>query len=95
MTEINEQQIKKIAQLSRISLSKEEEQDFAQQISKIISWVEKLEEVDTNQVEPMLAVEQDLPLREDEVKINNNSKDILKNSPKSQYDFYAVPKFIN
>ena len=95
MTEINEQQIKKIAQLSRISLSKEEEQDFAQQISKIISWVEKLEEVDTNQVEPMLAVEQDLPLREDEVKINNNSEDILKNSPKSQYDFYAVPKFIN
>ena len=95
MTEINEQQIKKIAQLSRISLSKEEEQDFAQQISKIISWVEKLDEVDTNQVEPMLAVEQDLPLREDEVKINNNSKDILKNSPKSQYDFYAVPKFIN
>jgi aspartyl-tRNA(Asn)/glutamyl-tRNA(Gln) amidotransferase subunit C len=95
MTEINEQQIKKIAQLSRISLSKEEEQDFAQQISKIISWVEKLEEVDTNQVEPMLAVEQDLPLREDEVKVNNNSEDILKNSPKSQYDFYAVPKFIN
>ena len=95
MTEINEQQIKKIAQLSRISLSKEEEQDFAQQISKIISWVEKLDEVDTNQVEPMLAVEQDLPLREDEVKINNNSEDILKNSPKSQYDFYAVPKFIN
>ena len=95
MTEINEQQIKKIAQLSRISLSKEEEQDFAQQISKIISWVEKLDEVDTNQVEPMLAVEQDLPLREDEVEINNNSEDILKNSPKSQYDFYAVPKFIN
>ena len=43
----------------------------------------------------MLAVEQDLALREDEVKINNNSEDILKNSPKSQYDFYAVPKFIN
>ena len=95
MTQIDAKQIKKIAKLSRISLSDKEVNNFSEQVSKIISWVEKLSEVDTENITPMLAVEQELPLREDEVKTINNSKEILENSPDTQYDFYAVPKFIN
>lgn len=95
MTQIDAKQIKKIAKLSRISLSDQEVQDFSEQVSKIISWVEKLSEVNTENVTPMLAVEQELPLREDKIKTINNSKEILENSPDTQYDFYAVPKFIN
>jgi aspartyl-tRNA(Asn)/glutamyl-tRNA(Gln) amidotransferase subunit C len=94
MTKVTAVEMAKLAKLSRIKLDKSEEEKLTNQISEIISWVESLNEVETKDVEPMMAVENDLPLREDEVDQNSYKDDVLKNAPEEQYDFYAVPKFL-
>lgn len=94
MTKVSNEQIQKIAKLSRISLNKNEINDFASQVSDIIEWVEKLNEVDTKHITPMMAVADKLTMRPDIINVQNESKEILDNCTDTQYNFYAVPKFI-
>ena len=92
---INTQDIKKISHLAKIEIRKEEEQDLANQIGGIISWVEKLSEVNTDNVEALTSVgEKILSLKEDKISDGNIAQDILKNSADAKYDYFAVPKVI-
>lgn len=95
MTEISKEQIQKIANLARIKLSDDEQSGLALRLSSIVNWVGKLNEVDTDGVEPMFAVFEELRMREDEVTSGNQVKDLLQNAPDKEYDFYAVPKVIS
>lgn len=94
MTEVNNTDIEKIAKLSRLSFNDKETAEFAQQISGIISWVDKLNEVDTDDVTPMMAVDDKLRMRQDVINVQNETSDILQNCDDKQFDFYAVPKFV-
>ncbi|MBL6621863.1 MAG: Asp-tRNA(Asn)/Glu-tRNA(Gln) amidotransferase subunit GatC [Rickettsiales bacterium] len=94
MTNINKDQIVKIANLARIRVSEEESLQYADDLSDIISWVESLNKLDTESVKPMMSVESDLIMRDDDSDDNDYSSDVLKNSPDQKLNFYVVPKFV-
>jgi len=87
--------IKHIAKLSRISLEDEKAQKLATDLSSIFEFIEKLNELNTKDVEPLTSIaETTLKLRKDEVKSKNIREKILKNSPSDNEDFFVVPKVV-
>ncbi len=64
-------------------------------LNSILKFVEQLNEIKIEKVEPLAStVEQELIKRDDVVKLMNEKKDILANSPADNEDFYVVPKVI-
>ena len=87
--------IKHIAKLSRISLEGEKAQKLTTDLSSIFNFIEKLNELDTKDVEPLTSIaETTLKFRKDEVKSENIREKILKNSPSDNKDFFVVPKVV-
>ena len=87
--------IKHIAKLSRISLEDEKAQKLATDLSSIFEFIEKLNELNTKDVEPLTSIaETTLKFRKDEVKSENIREKILKNSPSNNKDFFVVPKVV-
>ena len=87
--------IKHIAKLSRISLEDEKAKKLATDLSSIFEFIEKLNELNTKDVEPLTSIaETTLKFRKDEVKSLNIREKILKNSPSDNEDFFVVPKVV-
>jgi len=87
--------IKHISKLSRISLGDEKAKKLAGDLNSIFKFIEKLNELNTNKVEPLTSVaETTLKFRADEVKSKNIRNQILKNSPDKNEDFFVVPKVV-
>jgi len=87
--------IKHISKLSRISVDDEKAKKLAGDMNTIFDFIEKLNELDTNNVEPLTSVaETTLKLRADEVKSGNIREQVLKNSPDENEDFFVVPKVV-
>jgi aspartyl-tRNA(Asn)/glutamyl-tRNA(Gln) amidotransferase subunit C len=87
--------IKHISKLSRISVDEEKAQKLAGDLNSIFEFIEKLNELKTDNVEPLTSVaEITLKLRPDEVKSENIKEQILKNSPEENEDFFVVPKVV-
>ncbi len=85
----------KIAKLSRIRINEEEIDELSSQLSSIIDWVEQLNEVDTENVEPLNNVSMSkLPLREDIESKDDQSKDVLSNAPEELESYFVVPKVV-
>lgn len=94
MTKVTNEQIQKIANLARIHVTDAEVEAMAGKVSDIVSWVEQLNEIDTDNVEPMMAVENTLRMRDDEPGNDNITEQVLENTSERKLDFYAVPKFV-
>ena len=87
--------IKHIAKLSRISLEDEKAKKLATDLSSIFEFIEKLNELNTKDVDPLTSIaETTLKFRKDEVKSENIREKILKNSPSDNQDFFVVPKVV-
>ena len=87
--------IKHIAKLSRISLDDEKAQKLATDLSSIFEFIEKLNQLNTKDVDPLTSIaETTLKFRKDEVKSENIREKILKNSPSDSEDFFVVPKVV-
>jgi aspartyl-tRNA(Asn)/glutamyl-tRNA(Gln) amidotransferase subunit C len=85
----------KIAKLSRIKIEDSEVEELSLQLTAIVNWVEQLNEVNTDNIEPLSNVSMaKLPLRKDiETKLDN-SKKILANAPDKLEGYFAVPKVV-
>lgn len=92
---IDIEQVRYIAHLSRLELTPEEEQRFTRQLADILSYVEKLREVDTTNVPPTSHV---LPLknvfREDKLCFSLFPEEALSNAPERKNNLFKVPKII-
>jgi aspartyl-tRNA(Asn)/glutamyl-tRNA(Gln) amidotransferase subunit C len=87
--------IKHISKLSRISVNKKKAEKLAGDLNSIFEFIEKLNELKTENVEPLTSVaETTLKLRSDEVKSKNLREQIIKNSPQENEDYFVVPKVI-
>jgi len=85
----------KIAKLCRIKVRDEEIEELSSQLSSILDWVEELNEVNTDNIEPLNNVSMStLPLREDKENLQDQSKDILSNAPEKLENYFAVPKVV-
>ena len=86
---------KHISKLSRISLDEEKAKKLETDLNSIFKWIEQLNELKTENVEPLSSVaETKLRLRKDEIKSKNIREEILKNSPDENKDFFVVPKVV-
>ena len=87
--------IKYISKLSRISVDDEKAKKLAGDMNSIFDFIEKLKELNTDNVEPLTSVaETTLKLRVDEVKSGNIREQVLKNSPDENEDFFVVPRVV-
>ena len=87
--------IKHISKLSRISVDDAKADKLAGDLNSIFDFIEKLNELNTDNVEPLTSVaETTLKLRADEVKSKNIKDKILKNSPDENKDFFVVPRVV-
>jgi aspartyl-tRNA(Asn)/glutamyl-tRNA(Gln) amidotransferase subunit C len=87
--------IKHISRLSRISVDDKKADKLAGDLNSIFDFIEKLNELNTDKVEPLTSVaETTLKLRTDEVKSKDIRNQILKNSPDENEDFFVVPKVV-
>ena len=86
---------RKVARLSRIAVPEERLESLASELSSIMGWIEQLNEVDVDGVEPMTSVvEATLPMRDDVVTDGNIQDQVLANAPKSEDGFFVVPKSV-
>ena len=87
--------IKHISKLSRISVDEKKAEKLAGDLNSIFNFIEKLNELNTDNVEPLTSVaETTLKFRSDEVKNQNIREQIIKNSPEDNEDFFVVPKVV-
>ena len=87
--------IKHISKLSRISVDEKKAEKLARDLNSIFNFIEKLKELNTDNVEPLTSVaETTLKFRSDEVKNQNIREQIIKNSPEDNEDFFVVPKVV-
>lgn len=87
--------VRKVARLARIAVKDEEVEPLANEISGILNWIEQLQEVDVDGVEPMTsAVPMQLKRRKDEITDGDRRDDILANAPDAREGFFAVPKVV-
>ena len=93
---MDEQTVKKIAFLSRLKIEDDRIEATKDEFEKILTWVDQLKEVDTDNVEPLISVnENSIQLRKDEVTTGQCSDDILANAPMKEYGYFAVPKVMD
>ena len=87
--------VRKVARLARIREDEERLEPLAQELNGILAWIEQLNEVDTDGVEPMTsAVATKLPMRDDVVTDGDAVADVLANAPKAAKGFFVVPKVV-
>lgn len=92
---IDKQTVKRIAFLSRLKIEDDKIAAAEDEFNKIIQWVDQLKEVDTENVEPLISVnEEHLALRSDEITEGNQAEAVLANAPMKEYGYFAVPKVV-
>lgn len=93
---IDKSTLHKIAHLARLEIDEKDEARMIEDLSEILTWVEQLNEVDTEGVEPLTNMSHEINvLREDKVKHHLEHDRALKNAPKKDNDFFRVPKFLD
>ncbi len=92
---MNKETIEKVAFLARIELSEDEKEKYAESVGGILDWIEQLNEVNTDNIEPLSSVSDiTARLREDIVTDGNIVEDILANAPEEMENFFVVPKVV-
>lgn len=92
---INRDVLDKIAHLARLEFDEKDAEKMMEDMTAIVNWVEKLNEVDTEGVEPLTTMSHEInSLREDEVKPHLDHEEALKNAPKKDSDYFRVPKVL-
>jgi len=93
---IDQTQVRKVAKLARLDLTDSEVAEFTTQLSAILEYVEKMNELDTESVQPLAHC---LPIsncfREDLVKNSLGTDKTLANAPEKDEQFFKVPKILD
>jgi aspartyl-tRNA(Asn)/glutamyl-tRNA(Gln) amidotransferase subunit C len=92
---LDEATVARIARLARIAVPADELAPLAGELSRILEWIEQLNEIDTAGVAPMTGVvPMRLAWRADRVTDGGRTEDILANAPARQGDYFVVPKVV-
>lgn len=92
---LTREEVQRVALLARLRLTAAEESRLAEQLDKILQYMEKLNQLDTSEVEPFThAVDVVNAWREDSVTNQPDTEALLANAPATQGGFFKVPKII-
>ncbi|MEO6134901.1 MAG: Asp-tRNA(Asn)/Glu-tRNA(Gln) amidotransferase subunit GatC [Ginsengibacter sp.] len=92
---VDDSLIDKLAHLSRLELKDDEKESMKTELEKMITFIDKLNELDTTGVEPLLHMTENEDIyRKDEVSGQISKEDVFKNAPLHDDNFFKVPKVI-
>ena len=92
---IDKDKIKHVSKLARISVNEKKIDDLTKDLSSIFKFIEKLNELNTDNVEPLSSIlNEPLRSRKDEINDGKIREKILGNSPQKNDEFFVVPKVI-
>jgi aspartyl-tRNA(Asn)/glutamyl-tRNA(Gln) amidotransferase subunit C len=95
LMEVNDAMVEKLAHLSRLRFNEAEKEEIKNDLQRMIAFVEKLNELNLDGVEPLLHMSDEVNvLREDEIKGSISREEALKNAPLHDEHFFKVPKVI-
>jgi aspartyl-tRNA(Asn)/glutamyl-tRNA(Gln) amidotransferase subunit C len=87
--------VKDVAQLARLSLTREEEEQFGAQLGEVLGYIEKLKELEVSQVDPTAhAVPMVNVTRPDEVRTSLSTDEALRNAPARANGLFVVPRIV-
>ena len=90
---ITTKDVEHVAKLARLELTEQEKEIFTHQLGDVLAHVEKMNEVDTSNVEPMAhAIDFVNVVREDTVKYEQTKEELMQNAPDIEGEFFKVPK---
>jgi aspartyl-tRNA(Asn)/glutamyl-tRNA(Gln) amidotransferase subunit C len=93
---IDEETVDKIAHLARLELSGDEKQEMIKDMNKILGFMDKLNEIDTSGIEPLVYMTNEVNgFREDVIKQEITHEEALLNAPKHDDDYFLVAKVID
>lgn len=93
---IDKDLVDKIAHLARLEFQDDQKIKIEEDLNRILSFMESLNEVDTSAVEPLIYLSDEVNVfRADEVKQDITHEDALRNAPKKDSDYFRVPKVID
>ena len=92
---VDKSTVARIARLARIHVPEERQETLSSELNGILDWIEELNEVDTDAVEPIASVTgHSLPRREDVVSDGGRVDEVLANVPETASGFFVVPKVV-
>ena len=87
--------VRRVAHLARIKTPEDRLEPLAAELTGILAWIEQLNEVNVDGVDPMTTpVAMTLPMREDVISDGNIRDQVLANAPKTEDGFFVVPKVV-
>jgi len=93
--EVNDALVEKLAQLSRLNFNEDEKAEIKSDLQRMISFVEKLKELDLDDTEPLIHMSDEINvLREDKIQGSISREDGMLNAPEHDDKFFKVPKVI-
>jgi aspartyl-tRNA(Asn)/glutamyl-tRNA(Gln) amidotransferase subunit C len=88
--------VDEIAHLARLEFNDESKNEVLNDLNRMLTFIDKLNELDTNNVEPLIYMTNESNiLREDKPEITVSQKEALKNAPNKDSDYFKVPKVID
>ncbi len=94
--EINDELISKLEHLAKLSLSDEEREIMKKDLGNILEMIDKIQEVDTDHVEPLRYINRDVNVLRDDIAENAiNNEQALRNAPSKSGPYISVPKVID
>lgn len=93
---ITDEIVDHIAHLARLEFEGEAKTAIKQDMENIISFMETLQQVDTENVEPLIFMSDEINrLREDVAEVTLTQAEVLKNAPKKDSDYFRIPKVLD
>lgn len=93
---VTEEIVDHIAHLARLEFEGDKKVAIQQDMDRIIDFMDKLQEVDTENVEPLIFMSSEINrLREDTASVTVSKEDALKNAPKKDTDYFRIPKVLD
>ncbi len=93
---LNQETLQKIAHLARLEFDPKSGDQMLKDMEEILTWVEKLDELDTENVAPLTHVSSEINVyRPDEVANKATHESALFNAPKKDEDYFRVPKVLD
>ncbi len=93
---LDKENVIKIAKLAKLELNEEEVEIFSKQLPKILEFIEKLEELETENILPFYElIDKESPLREDIPQKGLSQEEALSNAPEKANGFFVVPRVVD
>lgn len=92
---IDKSTIKKIAHLARLEFDEDGVEKMSKDMSQILDWVEQLNEINTDNIEPLTTMSSEVNVMREDVQGEHLAHEAgLKNAPKRDEDYFRVPKVL-